>query len=407
MNRALIGRQPIFRSDRHHILGYELLFRDSDHNAASFSNADRATAEVLVNSSTEIGLDKVVGPHLAFINFGRSLLLGSLCEAIPHQRAVLEILENVLPDAELLQRLRQLRAKGYRIALDDFPCDEPINTALLPVADYVKLDLQANDWTRIEGAVAALKKYPLQLIAEKVETPEQFQLCKRIGFDFFQGYFFCRPQVLTSPRAPVNRLATIQLITKLNDPDIQFKKLETVICQDVSLSYKLLRYVNSAVVGLRREVESIGHAAMLVGHEKLKIWASLILFSGVQDKPPDLIITGLVRARMCEKIAETLGMNHRDRFFLVGLFSVLDAILDQPLTQIVPSLPLRTDITNALLHHEGQLGSALRAVIAYEQHDWMKATCGRLGEQAIREIYRETMESVLSIFDSLAEQQTA
>src|SRR3954463_75300 len=242
MNRALIGRQPIFRSDMHHILGYELLFRDSDHNAASFSNADQATAEVIVNSSTEIGLDKVVGPHLAFINFGRSLLLGSLCEAIPPERAVLEILENVLPDAELLQRLRQLRAKGYRIALDDFPCDDPINTALLAVADYVKLDLQANDWTRIEGAVAVLKKYPVQLIAEKVETPEQFQLCKRIGFDFFQGYFFCHPQVLTSARAPVNRLATIQLITKLNDPDIQFNKLESVICQDVSLSYKLLRY---------------------------------------------------------------------------------------------------------------------------------------------------------------------
>ena len=406
MNRVLVGRQPIFHRDMQ-VLGYELLYRDSEENAASFVDGDRATAETICNTAIEIGLEKVVGHRLAFINCGRGLLLGSFCEAIPCQRAVLEVLETVVADAELLQRLKELQAKGYGIALDDFPCDEPVDTALLAVADFVKLDVLATSKERMERIISIAKKYSIQLIAEKVESQEQFQWCKQAGFDYFQGYFFCRPQLVRGSRVPVNRLATIQLITRLNDPEIHFKKLEMAISQDVSLSYKLLRYVNSAVVGLPHEIESIGHAAMLIGHEKLKIWASLILFSGVEDKPRDLIITALVRAQMCERVAEALDIKNRDRFFLVGLFSVLDAILDQPLPEVVQSLHLTADITDALLHHEGRLGSVLRCVVAYERRDWPNAACGRLDQRALRNIYRESFDSVLSAFEALAEQPTA
>ena len=403
MEQVLGGRQPIFRRDMQ-VLGYELLFRDSDDNAASFADGDRATAETICNTAIELGLEKVVGNRLAFINCSRSLLLGNFCEAIPYQRAVLEILETVVADAELLQRLKELKTKGYGIALDDFPCDEPVDTALLAVADYVKLDVLATTKGRMEQIIGIARKFSIQLIAEKVETQEQFQWCKQAGFDYFQGYFFCRPQLLTGSRVPVNRLATIQLITKLNDPDIHFKKLETAISQDVSLSYKLLRYVNSAVVGVPHKIESIGHAAMLIGHEKLKIWASLILFSGVEDKPRDLIMTSLIRAQMCERIAAALELKNRDRFFLVGLFSVLDAILDQPLNEVVQSLHLSADITDALLLHEGRLGSVLCSVIAYERRDWPNARYGRLGHEELRRLYRESLDSVLSVFETLVEQ---
>src|SRR3989442_774327 len=331
MERVLVGRQPIFRADMN-VLGYELLFRDDETNRASFSDEDQATAEVILNTFTEIGLERVVGQQLAFINFGRNFIMGGYCEAIPQRRAVIEILESVEPEPKLLEQLERLRLKGYRIALDDFICAERFYP-LLDVADFVKLDVLATPWPEVERSVPVLKTRPVQLIAEKVETPEQFKACKSLGFDYFQGYFFCRPQVMVSRRMPVNRLATLRLITKMNNPETKIKELEETIRQDVSLSYKLLRYVNSAACGLQREVDSIPHASMLVAHKKRKIWASLILLSRFDDKPKDLIITALARARICEKIGEALRIKGTERCFLVGLFSVLDAILAQPMKE--------------------------------------------------------------------------
>jgi EAL and modified HD-GYP domain-containing signal transduction protein len=346
MENVLLGRQPIFAGDMN-VLGYELLFRQDSEEHALVTDGSLATADVL-NRCAELGLQDIVGRELAFINFGRQFLLNNYCEALPHQQAVLEVLETVDPDAEILGRLKELRGKGYRVALDDFVCVESA-MPLLRVADFVKLDILALSEADLKQNVAVLRKFPVRIIAEKVETHEQFQLCKDIGFDYFQGYFFCRPHVIRGRRVPVNRLATIRLITKLNDPNLPIKELEQTIAQDVALSYKLLLYVNSAVCGLHRHVESIGHATMLIGHAKLKIWASLILFSRLDDKPPDLIITGLVRARMCENIAQALRLDQADRCFLAGLFSVLDAILDQPLEQILSGLPLTPDVREALL----------------------------------------------------------
>jgi c-di-GMP phosphodiesterase len=404
MERVLVGRQPIFRANMN-VFGYELLFRNDETNSASFSDGDQATAEVILNAFTEIGLERVVGQQPAFVNFGRNFIMGGYCEAIPQSRTVIEVLENVEPVPELLEKLERLRLKGYRIALDDFTYAEPF-CPLLDLADFVKLDVLATPWPEVERSVPVLKTRSVQLIAEKVETPEQFDACKRIGFDYFQGYFFCRPQVLSSRRMPVNRLATLRLVTKLNNPDIKAKELAEIIGQDVSLSYKLLRYVNSAVCGLQREVGSIAHAAMLVGLQKLRVWASLILFSRFDDKPRDLLITGLVRARMCEKICELLKMKGPERCFLVGLFSVLDAILDQPIAEVVHSLPLSADAVQALLHYEGPVGSVLRSVIAYEQQDWDNVACRGMDQKTIRRTYAQSLESVCTEFNALAGMQS-
>src|SRR5437660_1473264 len=403
MERVLVGRQPIFHADMN-VLGYELLFRDDETNRASFSDEDQATAEVILNTFTEIGLERVVGQQLAFINFGRNFIMGGYCEAIPQRRAVIEILESVEPEPKLLEKLKRLRLNGYRIALDDFICAEQFYP-LLDVADFVKLDVLATPWPEVERSVPVLMSRPVQLIAEKVQTCEQFEGCKSIGFDYFQGYFFCRPQVIVSRRMPVNRLATLRLLTKLNNPETKVKELGEVIGQDVSLSYKLLRYVNSAVCGLQREVGSIAHAAMLVGLQKLRVWASLILFSRFDDKPRDLIITGLVRARMCEKICESLKMKGTELCFLLGLFSVLDAILDQPMGDVVHSLPLSPDAVQALLRYEGPLGSVLRTVIAYEQQDWDNVDCRGMDQETIRRTYAQALESVCTEFNALAEMQ--
>ena len=404
LERVLVSRQPIYSAEMA-VLGYELLFRDSDVNYASFSDGDQATAEVILNTFMDIGLQEVVGQQLAFINFGRNMIMGNYCESLPSARVVLELLESVEPDDSVLKRLAQLKAAGYRIALDDFVCADPF-FRLLESVHFVKLDVMACDEGVIERSVAALKKFPVQLIAEKVETREQFQRCQALGFDYFQGYFFCRPELVSSRRLPVNRLATIRLITKLNNPDVKMRELEETLSQDLSLSYKLLRYANSAVCGLNHEVESIRHAAVMVGLERMRIWASLILFSGLEDKPQDVIVTGAIRGRMCEKLAESLKIDHPERLFMVGLFSVLDAVFDRSLEEIVQALPLAQNIVNALLHHQGQLGSILRCVLAYEQRKWPEAEdCAQLKLETITQIYQEAVAWSVRNLSALSERK--
>jgi EAL and modified HD-GYP domain-containing signal transduction protein len=402
VERVLVSRQPIYSAEMS-VLGYELLFRDSDVNYASFSDGDQATAEVILNTFTDIGLHEVVGRNLAFINFDRNLIMGSYCELLPPKQVVLELLETVEPDDALLVRLAELKRAGYRIALDDFICADE-SYRLVEFAHFVKLDIVACDQGMIERSVAALKNFPVRLIAEKVETPEQVKLCQALGFDYFQGYFFCRPELVVSRRLPVNRLAIVRLITKLNNPEIKLRELEEALSQDLSLSYKLLRYTNSAICGLQREIESIRHAAILVGLDKLRVWTSLILFSGMEDKPRDLLVTGVIRARMCQKLAEFMKMSHPERSFLVGLFSVLDAVFDRPLAEILEPLPLAPNIAAALLRCEGQLGSILQSVLAYEQRNWTEARGSlKLNLEVMGQVYQEAVIWSLRNLSALSE----
>ncbi len=400
MERVLVSRQPIYRADKSE-LGYELLFR-SNNDFASVSDGDQATAEVIVNAFMEIGLDELVGRHLAFINFDRNLILGGYCECLPRERVVLEILETIKPDAALIKKLRELRGMGYRVALHDFLCSKPYY-ALLDVADFVKFDLLATHRPSLESSVNAVRKYPVQLIAEKVETNEQFDKCKSLGFDYFQGYFFCRPQLMEGRSVPVSRLATIRLVTKLNNPNVEVGELELAIRQDVSLSFKLLRFINSAIFSLQRTVTSIRHAIMLLGQEHIRQWASLILFSTFEEKSREIIVTGAVRARMCEHLGKVLGLPNPDRLFLVGLFSVLDSILGQPMQPIVASLPLSSEIVDALLDQRGKLGAILRCVLEYERRNWDKAQSAiNLDKEVLAEAYRKSVGWALSTLNGFS-----
>ncbi len=401
MERVLVSRQPIYRADMAE-LGYELLFRDSETENAAFSDGDQATAEVILKTCMDIGLDALVGQSTAFINFDRNLILGNYCECLPRDRVVLELVEAVKPDAALLARLKALRAAGYRLALDNFLVTD-LSSPLLELASFVKIDLLANDWSAVKQALAAVRKHSPKLIAKKVETREQFSTCKVLGFDYFQGYFFCRPQLVEGRRLPVTRLATVRLITKLNNPDIEVKELEQAIGQDVSLSYKLLRYINSAACSLSRPVNSIGHAIVLLGQQQIRTWASLILFSKFDDKPRDIGVTGAVRGKMCEYLAPALGLQRPDKLFVVGLLSVLDAFLNQPLDQILPTLPLEADIVDALLYRSGRMGSALECVLEYEKHNWREAQAAvNIKEDLIRDAYRKAVGWSLSTLNGFS-----
>jgi EAL and modified HD-GYP domain-containing signal transduction protein len=395
---VLVSRQPIYCSEMS-VVGYELLFRNGNGEAATFGSGAQATAQVVVNSLMDIGLEEIVGSHshLAFINVEREVLLGDYCEALPHERVVLELLETVEPDAEIMRRLGTLRSKGYRIALDDFVFTSA-SAALLDLADYVKVDVLATDWNSVRSLLDAFRPRSFKLLAEKVETREQVERCRAAGFDLFQGYFFCRPQNLASTPIPANRLATLRLLALLNKPDIKIMELEAVISQDISLSYKLLRYINSAMCGLHRQVESIGHATVLVGLEKMRSWANLIILSGFEETAQEIIATGAIRARMCDQLANSMRLPHPEQYFLVGLFSVLDAMMDRPMPQLLSTLSLSDEINDALLEHKGKLGTVLRWVQEYERREWNDVEAqAQLAKQMMQETYRDAVNWSTSI----------
>lgn len=360
-----LARQPIYDSGLR-VAGYELLFRDGNCAGAAFTDGDRATSEV-ITSSVDIGLSNLVGSHPAFINATSRFLHGNLPLPQLRSQIVLEVLEDVAVDDALVERLAALSRAGYRVALDDFVY-RPGCDALLDVADYVKLDVQALDADQLADQVARVRAHRPRLIAEKVETYEMMAFCRELGIDLFQGFFFCKPRVICGKRPEANRLAVLQLITRLQDPDAGMDELERLVTCDPALSYRLLKYINSASCGVPVEVTSIRQAMVLVGVDMIRGWATLLLLSRLSDgKPSELIVTALIRARMCELLGRYDAGRDDNEYFTVGLLSVLDALLDVPMAEVVQELPFADEVRAALSSHAGVLGATLARVIDYEQ----------------------------------------
>lgn len=382
---VFVGRQPIY--DRQlDVFAYELLFRSGEVNQAGVLDGDQATSQVILNTFMEIGLDTIVGTKQAFINLTRDFILRDYSDVFPAGRVVMEVLEDIAVDAELIEAVRGLSTQGYTIALDDFIYHESLHE-LVEVADIIKVDIMALDRAALQEHVTILRHYDVKLLAEKVETQDDFKYCKDLGFDFFQGYFFCKPEIIKGQRVPANRLVILQLLAKLQDPEADFQELESIIGRDVSLSYKLLRVINSAFYSLPRKIESLRQALLMLGTKFIASWVSIFILAGIDDKPHELMITAMVRAKMCELLALALGQRNKEAFFTVGLFSALDALMDSPMQEVLASLPLSDEITAALLAHEGLLGDALRCVLAYERGEWDHVACLDLDRVAITDAY--------------------
>ena len=367
-----LARQPIYDASLK-LAGYELLFRSGDVGHAQFVNGDQATSEVITSAVVDIGLDTLVGEHPAFINATSGFLNGDFPLPELKGKIVLEVLEDITVDEALIARVNQLSQAGYRLALDDFVY-QPGCEALLSIADFVKLDVCALTAAELTDHVKRIKAHGPKLIAEKVETYEMLAACQKLGFDLFQGYFFCRPKLISGKRPEANRLSVLQLITRLNDPACGIEEMEQLVTADPALSYRLLKYINSAYCGMRVTVTSIRQALVLVGTDLIRSWATLLLMSRLSDgKPSELIVTALIRARMCQLIgtsdaAEGGDPQDDNKYFTVGLLSVLDALIDQPMDDIVSGLPFNEEVCSALRGREGVLGETLGRVVAYEQH---------------------------------------
>jgi EAL and modified HD-GYP domain-containing signal transduction protein len=360
-----VARQPIFDGQLD-LWGYELLFRRANESVAVVDDPDAATATVVINAFTEIGLERLVGEHAAWLNVSRDFIVQKLPLTLPPKRIVLELLENQRVDDELLEALGQLRRLGYTIALDDFTWDEE-HAPLVEHVGIVKIDVLARDHDEVAADVERLRRHGVTLLAEKVETRADYRRALDLGFDLAQGYFFCQPETISARGVAPNRLSVLQLVAALQNPQITFEEIEAVIAHDVALSYRLLRYINSAFFGLRREVSSIGRAIALLGLENIKRWSTLTAFASIDDKPRELITTALVRARFCELAGPSFGESNGDQLFTLGLFSVVDALMDAPMPELLRAIPFPEDMTHALVAGHGNKGALLDCAVACER----------------------------------------
>jgi EAL and modified HD-GYP domain-containing signal transduction protein len=383
LSDVFVARQPIF-DPQLDVTAYELLFRGSnaiDH--ALISDHDEATATVVINAFTELGIDSVVGNHRAWVNVGRDFVVGGMAYALPADRVVLELLEDQVLDDQLIAALDLMRRDGYTIALDDFVWSDE-REPLLRHVDIVKVEVLGRDHDAVVADVQRLRPYGLTLLAEKLETREDYERCAALGFELFQGYFFCKPETLSARGVAPNRLAMLQLVAALNDPDVEFGQLETLISRDVALSYRLLRYINSAFFGLRREVASIGRAVTLLGIENVKRWSTLTVFAGIDEKPRELIVTGLARARFCELAGPAhFGEPHPDRLFTLGLFSVIDGLMDAPMEEVLATIPFPAEMRDALVEGSGTKGALLDGTYACERGDFPSAELAAVHLEAL------------------------
>ena len=385
MQKSFVGRQPIYREGVD-VFAYELRSPDSELSQPAFKNGDRETATALMSEFINVGLESVVGPHPAFADVPRDFILSDYCSEVPKDGVVLQVAKDVQGDDDALSALSRLADDGYSIALTDFLYRDELRP-LAELADTVKLNVRALDRDAVAKQVDALRPFNLKLLAEEVETHEDYRFCKDLGFDYFEGYFFCQPQYSDRMVLPHNRLSTLQLLSKLQNPEISLNELEQAVGQDLAMSFRILRYLNSPINALPRQVNSLRHAIVLIGTALIRQWASVIWLEGIEDKPRELMIMSMVRAQMCQQLGASMGCRNLDQFFTVGLLSLLDALMDRPMEAVLKELPLVAPVKDALITQSGTLGAALSCVRAYEQCDWNKTSCGNLDDGKIREAY--------------------
>jgi c-di-GMP-related signal transduction protein len=373
---VLVARQAIFDRDRR-VYGYELLFRSrAEQSEFDGTEGGLATQQVLANSLLVIGLENLVGNTKAFVNFGRGPLLQGWHASLPRESTVIELLETVEPDDEVVEACHRLRGQGYRIALDDFVF-RPGCERLLEIADLIKVEVHSAPWPEQKALVRSSKARGVEMLAEKVETYEEFECARQAGYQYFQGYFFARPVTVQGRRIPSNKLHCLRLLQETQRPELDFDRLEELILEDVSLSYQLLRYVNSPLFGLATTIRSIRQALLYFGETELRKWVVLATLARTgADKPSELIRHSLVRARFCESLARMASGANRglEQFaFLTGLFSLLDALVDRPLEEMLSQIALASEVAAVLrgdTADRGPLSRVYQLARAYEAADW-------------------------------------
>jgi EAL and modified HD-GYP domain-containing signal transduction protein len=351
----------------------------------------RATLEVIANAVLEIGLDRLSPDLPVHINYPRQLLVERVTPPVSAQRVVIEVLQSVRADSETLAGIAELRAQGHQIALDDFS-PSVTDMKLLEHADIVKLDLSQHSAQAFEDLARSLASRRARLIAEAVETIADFDRCVALGFDAFQGYFLQHPRTFSARPIPSNRLGALRIVSLLQQEDSELSDVERLISQDLGLSYRVLRCINSSYYGFSKKVDSIRQAVLILGFERLRQLCALVALRELGERPPTVFIDAMARARMCEKVGPLRGVRDASALFIMGLFSTLDVLTGLPMSEVLAVLPLSEEIVQALSTRDGFLGSVLREVIAYERGNWQPTIPRGIKPSVMQAIYIEAIE---------------
>ncbi len=387
-----LARQPVFDGNLNAI-AYELLFRGGLLESAIFDDPAKASGQVLVNAFSEIGLEKITRGKPALVNIPQQLLVAGGLPIGLQKVVILELLEDVVVNNDVIRIVKSLVELGYRIALDDFEFADAWRP-LIPLASYIKLDVMSLGKEGVAkqlDLIRGVDRMNAKLIAEKVETHDELLHYKKQGFDYYQGYFLCRPHVMADSAVPASQMVINSLLGELANEDYDVDRVSKILSQDPRLSYKLLRVVNSAAFGLSRTIKTVEDTVVLLGSYELRRWASMLAMFAVDNKPHELMITAMVRAKFCELVAKQLGRDNSGSYFMAGLLSMLDAMLDRPLTELLPHMPLSAELEIALLTGGGDIGSVLKAVAAYDCGKFEQAKIENIDTEAMAAMYLETL----------------
>jgi c-di-GMP-related signal transduction protein len=365
-----VARQPILTKDEK-IFGYELLFRDGVENFFCSSDPEAASRSTL-DTSMLMGLDLLCDGRRAFINCTREMLLKDYVTLVPSNQTVVEILETVPPDDLVMAACQRLKEAGYMIALDDFAIDDP-RAPLTEVADIIKVDLKRTTPAECAAMIKRYGPWRCRMLAEKVETREEFVAASKAGFVYFQGYFFRRPEVLATHEVPANRINYVRMLQTVSKPELDPREIEDAIKSEASLCYRLLRYLNSAVFGFANEIHSVRHALAMLGEREVRRWVRLVVtLAAGQGKSSELVLSALVRARFCELLSPKIQHGESD-LFLLGLLSMMDAILEIPMPEVLDRVPIDQETKALLLGGTGRLRPLYQLMLARESGDWQNA----------------------------------
>ncbi len=362
-----IARQPIFNAHRR-LYAYELLYRGTRETTLTSINGERATTSLLSSAFLTEGIDTISGTRPCFINFTEDLLLKKIPLSFPKAKVVVEVLEDVRPTKEIISACRELSKAGYKIALDDFVYDTAFDP-LIELADIIKIDFRLTPIDTIHKTLYKLGRFKLKLLAEKVETEEEFIKASKLGFTYFQGYFFSRPESIRIKELPAAKVNMFQLLAEVTQKTTTLERLYKIISVDVGISYKLLRFLNSAYFYRIQKVKTVKHAIAYLGEKELRRFVILVLVSELSsDKPDELVRQALVRAKFCELLSEEASFTYdTGEIFLMGLFSFIDVMLDTTMNNLMDKLPLSAEVKSALSSKSGQYAIFLDIMIFYER----------------------------------------
>ena len=404
MSNSIVARQPILNRKKETV-AYELLFRT--FNKEKEFDGSQATAEVITSSLDLIGLDNLTGGKHAFINFTAELIKSEIADLLPQKKIGIEILEDIKIDQELISSSQRVKDSGHILLLDDFIYQEEL-IPLIEMADIIKIDFLQTTGQRRKKIMEHIKSNhnpDVKFLAEKIENYEEFKAAYQMGYDYFQGYFFTKPDTISTRKIPSYKFNYLQVINELNMPEPDFREISKIIKNDISMSYSLLRTINAAIYGYK--VSSIKQAAALLGLNKLKKWAMLYFIKGLSDDKPDALFNNtLVRAKMAELIALNLNLQSKSsEYYTAGILSMLDAYLDRPLKNIIKELSLTDEVKKAILNQEGKMGEILKLISYFEKADWKQVEKIELkydlDSEAIFELYREAIESAAQTIENI------